>query len=156
LGQIPAGRYNLVGQVPSADKLVSEVNTLVVTNSCARRADRVEMLVLLAAKLPQFVRSNPPSSTSTVTQVPLSSEARQFFLTGEPEFADRYFPWLVNLRSPAYWIYLVMAVTALFNLLKGISRFRLWRLDATREKLEAEAALITGEPISHAPGQDPG
>jgi hypothetical protein len=152
LGRIPAGRYDLVGQVPPTDKVVPDVNTLVVTNACAKRADRVELLVLLAAELPKFVRSNPPASTSTATEVPLSAEARQFFLTGEPEIADRYFPWLVNLMSPAYWIYLVMAVTALFNLLKGISHFRLWRLDAAREKLEAEAASITGETISHAPG----
>ena len=50
--------------------------------------------------------------------------------------ADRYFPWLVNLMSPAYWVYLVMAVTILFNVLKAFSRFRLWRIDAAREKLE--------------------
>jgi hypothetical protein len=29
-----------------------------------------------------------------------------------------------------------MAVTILFNLMKGYSRFRLWRIDAAREKLE--------------------
>src|SRR5436309_6485870 len=41
-----------------------------------------------------------------------------FFLTGEPALADRYFPWLVNFLSPAYWVYLVMAVTVLFNAMK--------------------------------------
>jgi len=51
--------------------------------------------------------------------LPLAREAQQFFLTGEPEIADRYFPWLVNLMSPAYWVYLVMAVTILFNLMKA-------------------------------------
>ena len=39
----------------------------------------------------------------------------------------------MNLMSPAYWVYLVMAVTILFNLMKGYSRFRLWRIDAARE-----------------------
>src|SRR5262249_16497526 len=145
----------LVRKIPPTDKVVPEVNTLVVANACAKRADRVELLVLLAAELPTFVRSNPPSSTSSETQIPLSPEARQFFLAGEPEFVDRYFPWLVNLMSPAYWIYLAMAVTALFNGLKGFSHFRLWRLDAAREKLEAEAALITGEAITHAPAHHP-
>jgi TRAP-type uncharacterized transport system substrate-binding protein len=150
LGRVPAGRYDLVRKIPPTDKVVPQVNTLVLASPCAKRADRVELLVLLAAELPTFVRSNPPSSTSSETQTPLSPEARQFFLTGEPEFVDRYFPWLVNLMSPAYWIYLAMAVTALFNALKGFSHFRLWRLDAAREKLEAEAALITGEAITHA------
>jgi hypothetical protein len=55
----------------------------------------------------------------------LAPEAHQFFLTGEPEIADRYFPWLVNLMSPAYWVYLLMAVTVLFNGLRAFSRFRL-------------------------------
>ncbi|KFC66830.1 TRAP transporter solute receptor, TAXI family [Bosea sp. LC85] len=151
LGRVPAGRYDLMRQAPATDKLVPQVNTLVLAHACAKRADRIELLVLLAAALPTFVRSNPPSSTSSATEAPLSSEARQFFLTGEPEFVDRYFPWLVNLMSPAYWIYLVMAVTALFNLLKGISRFRLWRLDSAREKLEAEVKLVAGDAVSHAP-----
>ena len=68
--------------------------------------------------------------------MPLAREASQFFRSGEPELADRYFPWLVNLMSPAYWIYLVMAATILFNMMNGWSQFRLWRIDATREKLE--------------------
>jgi uncharacterized protein (TIGR02246 family) len=110
--------------------------------------------VLLSAELPRFVRSNPPSSTSSATGAPLSPEARQFFLTGEPEFADRYFPWLVNIMSPAYWIYFVMAATALFSGLKGLSRFRLWRIDAAREKLEAEVRQIAGDVVSYAPIHD--
>jgi hypothetical protein len=48
------------------------------------------MLMLVGAELPGFVRGNPPSSTSS--GVTLAPEARQFFLTGEPELADRYFP----------------------------------------------------------------
>jgi hypothetical protein len=100
------------------------------------------------------VRSNPPSSTSPVTVAPLSPEARQFFLTGEPEFADQYFPWLVDIMSPAYWIYFAMAATALFNAMKGLSRFRLWRIDAAREKLEAEVKQIAGDVVSYAPTPD--
>jgi len=93
-------------------------------------------LMLVGAELPGFVRGNPPSSTSTATALPLAREAHQFFLSGEPEVADRYFPWLVNLMSPAYWVYLVMAITILFNLMNAYSRFRLWRIDAARERLE--------------------
>ncbi len=73
------------------------------------------LLMLSSAELPGFVRANPPRATGSATALPLAPEARQFFLTGEPELADRYFPWLVNLMSPAYWVYLVMAVTILFN-----------------------------------------
>ena len=93
--------------------------------------------MLLTAELPGFVRSNPPSATSSATAVPLAPEVRQFFQNGQPALADQYFPWLVNILSPAYWVYLVMAVTVLFNGMKAYSRFRLWRIDAAREKLEA-------------------
>jgi hypothetical protein len=135
LGHIPAGRYDLVRAVPAVDKQVARLSTLVIANSCAQRADRVALLMLLTAELPGFVRGNPPASTSSATILPLASSAQQFFLTGEPEIADRYFPWLVNLISPAYWVYLFMAVTILFNGMKAYSRFRLWRIDAAREKL---------------------
>src|SRR5262249_6084325 len=149
LGRIPQGRYDLVQRIPPHDKIVPQVNTLVVTSPCAKRADRIKLLALLSAQLSRFVRSNPPSSTSSATRLPLATEARQFFLTGEPEFADRYFPWLVNIMSPAYWIYLVMAVTAIFNGLKGLSRFWLWRIDHAREKTEAEVRQVAGCVVSH-------
>ena len=97
LGRVPEGRYDLVQRIPPKDRVVPQVNTLIVTSPCAKRANRIKLLALLTAELPRFVRSNPPSSTSSATKVSLSSEARQFFLTGEPEFADRYFPWLVNI-----------------------------------------------------------
>jgi hypothetical protein len=153
LGRVPAARYDLMRQIPEVDRIVPQVSTLVVANLCAKRADSVELLVLLSAELPGFVRSNPPSATSSATALPLSSEARQFFLTGEPEFSDRYFPWLVNLMSPVYWVYFVMAATALFNALKGFSHFRLWRIDAARERLEAEVRGVVGDVVSHAPAR---
>ena len=50
--------------------------------------------------------------------------------------------------SPAYWVYLVMAVTVLFNAMKGVSRFRLWRIDAAREKLEARPDQLAGPDLT--------
>jgi hypothetical protein len=148
LGRIPAGRYDLERPTPSIDRLVAQLDTLVVTNSCARRAERVALLTLLSAELPGFVRANPPKSTDSATSLPLAPEARQFFVTGESEIADRYFPWLVNMMSPVYWVYLVMAVTILFNAMKGFSRFRLWRIDAAREKLKARIKELAGPEFS--------
>jgi TRAP-type uncharacterized transport system substrate-binding protein len=149
LGTIAAGRYNLVSPIPTTDKQVARLNTLIVAGPCARRADRVALLVLLAAELPGFVSKNPPSATSPSTDVALTPEARQFFLAGEPAIADRYFPWLVNLLSPAYWVYLVMTVTVLFNGMGAFSRFRLWRIDAAREKLEAELKDLVDAGTTH-------
>lgn len=71
-------------------------------------------------------------------------------MKGEAEVADRYFPWLVNLMSPAYWVYLIMAVTVLFNALRGFSRFRLWRIDAAREKLETALSELVEHGNTHA------
>jgi uncharacterized protein len=150
LGRIPAGRYDLVRPIPAVDKQIARLGTLVIASPCAQRADRITLLMLLGAELPGFIRGNPPSSTAPSTVLPLAPEAHQFFLTGEPEIADRYFPWLVNLMSPAYWVYLVMAVTILFNVLKAFSRFRLWRIDAAREKLETALKELVDPMLTHA------
>ena len=144
LGTITAGRYDLVRPTPAVDKPVANLATLVVAGPCARRADRIAFLVLLTAELPGFVRSNPPSATSSATAVPLAPETSQFFQNGQPALADQYFPWLVNILSPAYWVYLLMAVTLLFNAIRGFSRFRLWRIDSAREKVDARVGQLTG------------
>jgi len=150
LGRIPAGRYDLVRSIPAVDKEIVQLGTLLIASSCAQRADRVALLMLVAAELPGFIRGNPPSSTSSATVLRLAPSAHQFFLTGEPEIADRYFPWLVNLMSPAYWVYLFMAVTVLFNGMKVFSRYRLWRIDAAREKLEITLKGLVDPKLTHA------
>ena len=144
LGRIPAGFYDIAKPIPATDKLVAQVDTLIMTNACVHRAERVAFLMLLSEEFPNFVRDNPPPSAKSQDQAPLADEARQFFTNGEPELADRYFPWLVNLMSPAYWIYLAMAVTILFNASNAYSRFRLWRIDANREMLESRLKALTG------------
>jgi hypothetical protein len=52
--------------------------------------------------------------------------------------------------SPAYWAYLIMAVTVLFNVLKAFSRFRLWRIGAAREKLETALKELVDPALTHA------
>ncbi len=115
-----------------------------MTNGCVHRAEREAFLMLLSEEFPNFVRDNPPPSAKSQDQAPLADEARQFFTNGEPELADRYFPRLVNLMSPAYWIYLAMAVTVLFNASNAYSQFRLWRIDANREMLKSRLKALTG------------
>ncbi|HEY7091165.1 MAG TPA: TAXI family TRAP transporter solute-binding subunit [Tepidisphaeraceae bacterium] len=148
LGRIPAGRYDVVRPIPAVDKEVAQLGTLLIASPRAQRADRIAMLMLVGAELPSFVHGNPPSSTSSA--ITLAPEAHEFFLTGEPELADRYFPWLVNLMSPAYWVYLAMAVTLLFNGLRAFSRYRLWRIDSAREKLETSLKDLVDPKFTHA------
>jgi TRAP-type uncharacterized transport system substrate-binding protein len=144
LGRIPAGFYDVSRPAPAVDKLVAQVDTLVMTNACTHRAQRLAFLMLLSEEFPNFVRSNPPPSAKSEDAAPLGDEAREFFANGEPELADRYFPRLVNLMSPAYWIYLAMGLTVLFNATDAYSRFRLWRIDANRVMLEARLKALTG------------
>ena len=142
LGRIPAGYYDIAKPIPATDKLVAQVDTLVMTNACVHRAERVAFLMLLSEEFPNFVRMNPPPSAKSQDSAPLADEAREFFASGEPELADKYFPWLVNLMSPAYWIYLAMAATILLNAVGAYSRFRLWRIDANRGILEARLRAL--------------
>ncbi len=150
LGLIPAGRFDLVRPTPAVDKPVIHVDTLVVANPCARRAERVALLMLLNAELPGFVAANPPKHIYSATALPIASAASQFFIKGEPELADVYFPWAVNLLSPAYWVYLAMVVTILSSALRGISRFELWQIDAARERLERRLKELTDPKLTHA------
>jgi hypothetical protein len=41
-------------------------------------------------------------------------------------------------------------VTVLFNAMKAYSRFRLWRIDAAREKLETELKRLVDPVLTHA------
>jgi TRAP-type uncharacterized transport system substrate-binding protein len=153
LGRIPAGLYDVAKPIPATDKLVAQVDTLVMTNACVHRAERVAFLMLLSEEFPAFVRSNPPPSAKSQDSAPLSDEAREFFATGEPEVADKYFPWLVDLMSPAYWIYLAMAATVLLNAVGAYSRFRLWRIDANRGILEARLRALAHPGLAEQPAR---
>ena len=53
---IPAGRYVLVQPVPATDKPVVRLQTLRDRECRAKRADRIALLMLAAAELPNFVR----------------------------------------------------------------------------------------------------
>jgi TRAP-type uncharacterized transport system substrate-binding protein len=78
MGHIPAGRFDLVRPIPAVDKPVVHVDTLVLANPCAHRAERVALLMLLDAELPGFVAANPPKHTYDNTALPLAPAASQF------------------------------------------------------------------------------
>ena len=59
LGRIPAGFYDIARPIPATDKLVAQVDTLVMTNACVHRAERLAFLMLLSEEFPSFVRNNP-------------------------------------------------------------------------------------------------
>jgi TRAP-type uncharacterized transport system substrate-binding protein len=149
IGKIPAGYYDVGRGIPASDKDVAQVDTLLIANGCVGRAERVAFLKLLSDEFPAFVRSNPPPAARSQDAAPLADEAREFFANGQPALPDRYFPRLVNLMSPAYWIYLAMAITVLLNGTEVYSRFRLWRIDANRELMEARLKALVTPPLTH-------
>jgi TRAP-type uncharacterized transport system substrate-binding protein len=141
-GRIGAGQYQAVKVLPAEDKRVLRVETLVVGNGCAGRSATIDLLSLLGARFPDFLRHN--KDTPNATGLELTSSSKGFFEHGGPELADEFVPWLVDIMPPANWAYIVMAVSVLFNIMNAGHRFRLWRIDDARVKLESELSDLFG------------
>jgi hypothetical protein len=145
-GRIGAGQYEPVKLLPAQDKRVLRVDTLVVGNGCVGRAATIDLMIVLRQKFPDFVRHN--RDTPNATNLELSDAAKNFFEHDGPELADEYAPWLVDVMPPANWAYVVMGVSLLFNAMGAGHRFRLWRIDDARVKLENELASLFGPSIT--------
>jgi hypothetical protein len=139
-GRIGAGIYDAVRVVPKVDKSVMKLETLVLGNGCASRVATTDLLELLAAEYPDFVRH--ARDTENTTGLPLAPASADFVANGGPQLADEYVPWLVDVMPPANWAYVVMGVSLLFNAMGFGHRFRLWRIDAARVRLEGEIAAV--------------
>jgi TRAP-type uncharacterized transport system substrate-binding protein len=141
-GRIGAGQFDPVVVLPPVDKRVLRVDTLIVGNGCASRSATLDLLSLVARQFPDFIAHN--QETANKTDLELTPAARDFFEHGGPELAEKYFPWLVDVMPPANWAYFVMGASLLFNAMGLGHRFRLWRIDVARVKLEAEIAALFG------------
>jgi hypothetical protein len=104
------------------------------------------MLNVLTRRFPDFIRHN--KETPNTTGLEPSVTARGFFDRGGPELADEYVPWLVDVMPPANWAYVVMGVSLLFNAMGAGHRFRLWRIDDARVKLESELSPLFGANVT--------
>ena len=145
-GRIGAGQYEAVKVLPAQDKRVLRVETVVLGNRCASRSATIDMLNVLTRRFPDFVRHN--KETPNTTGLEPSATARGFFERGGPELADEYAPWLVDVMPPANWAYVVMGVSLLFNAMGAGHRFRLWRIDDARVKLESELSPLFGQNVT--------
>jgi TRAP-type uncharacterized transport system substrate-binding protein len=141
-GRIGAGQYDPVRVIPAEDKRVLRVETLVLTNGCASRSTIIDVMTVLARRFPELVRHN--KDTPNGTGLPLASAAKGFLEHEGPELADEYAPWAVDVMPPANWAYVVMAVSILFNAMSAGHRFRLWRIDDARVRLENELSKQFG------------
>ncbi len=145
VGRIGAGQFDPVRLLPSEDKRVLRVDTLVVGNGCARRSQTLGLLVALADSFPDFARHN--KETPNTSGLDLSPTARAFFDHDGVEIVDEYFPRAGDVMPPSNWAYVVMGVSILFNLMGLANRFILWRIDAARVRAEAELAHVLGDGV---------
>ena len=145
-GRIGAGQYEAVKVLPAQDKRVLRVETVVLGNRCASRSATIDMLNVLVRRFPDFIRHN--KETPNTTGLEPSATARGFFDHGGPELADEYVPWLVDVMPPTNWAYVVMGVSLLFNAMSAGHRFRLWRIDDARVKLESELSPLFGASVT--------
>ena len=141
-GRIGAGQFDPVRLLPPVDKRVLRMDTLIIGNGCASRSTTLDLLSLLATEFPDFARHN--QDTSNTTELALAPAAADFFEHNGRELADEYAPWLVDVMPPANWAYFIMAASLLFNAMSLGHRFRLWRIDVARVKLESEIAALFG------------
>jgi hypothetical protein len=126
--------------LPPTDKKTLQVDALVIGNGCAGRSTTTGLLTLLARRFPELVRRNQDTANST--GLPLAAASRSFLENGGPDFATELLPWAVDIMPLSNWIYVITAVSVLFNVTGLWSRFRLWRIDAHRVKAEERLGTL--------------
>jgi uncharacterized protein len=135
VGRIRAGQYDPVRLLPGEDKHVLQIDTLVISNRCARWSVTQAFLTVLATVFPDFVRHN--RDTPNRTGYPLAPAAHSYFTSEGPDIVGVYMPWVVDLMPTARWLQLILGFTLLNNAMAGWHQFRLWRIDAKRVRIES-------------------
>ena len=145
-GVIAAGHFDPIAVVPSRDRQVLLVDTLLVGNGCASHAEEVAILTLLKDEMPGLVEHNQRRGKSL--HYVLASSAKSFFDNDGPDVFEMHVPWLVDIMPPSKWVYIVTAISVLFNLMGTGHRFRLWRIDTHRIKTEADLRELLGQGLT--------
>jgi hypothetical protein len=145
-GRIGAGQFDPIQLLPPQDHRVLRVDTLVVSNGCASYSQTIALLTLLNREFPRFVEHNRDRGQSSL--YPTAEAARSFFENRGPTFAEVHVPWLVNLAPPSNWVYIVMTISVLLNVMAAGHRFQLWRIDVARVNLEQRVFAILGESLT--------
>lgn len=133
-GRIGAGQYDPIAVVPPVDRRVLRVDTLIVGNKCASRTETIALLSLLQREFPSLLSHNKDQGGSAF--FPTSPASHGYMANGGPEWADTHVPWLVDIMPLSNWFYVVMAISILFNVMTSAHKFRLWRIDANRERAQ--------------------
>jgi len=147
VGVIQAGQMYYARQLPHEDKKVLQIDALIVGNGCAPDGVTQQFLTAVADVYPTFVRHN--KGQPNLTGLPMSPVAANFYSAEGPDLLGKYAPWAVDIMPMPTWIQLGVAFSVLFSGMALWHRFRLWRIDADRVKLEREieALLVPGATV---------
>jgi uncharacterized protein len=142
VGRIVAGQYDPVRVLPGETKDILQVDTLIVSNRCARRSVTQGFITVLVTVFPDFVRYN--HDTPNRTGLPLAPAARSYFEHEGPDLVGVYAPWVIDIMPTASWIQLILGISLFFNAKSWWNRFHLSRIDANRMKTEDAIPLLFG------------
>lgn len=141
-GTLAPGQFDYVRRLPPEPKQVLRVQTLVVGNGCASHAQTQGLMSAIAEVFPTFVRHN--RGEPNFTGLPLATVARSFFDEEGPDLVGQHAPWVVDIMPTATWVKLFVGFSVLFTAMGLGHRYRLWRVDASRVRLEREIPEIFG------------
>jgi TRAP-type uncharacterized transport system substrate-binding protein len=147
-GLIRAGAYDPVRRSPGEDKHVIQIDTLLIGNGRASWSTTQGLITTLLTEFPDFVRRNREQTNRT--GLPMAPSARSYFDNSGPDIMGVYVPWLVDLMPTARWVQLIFGLSILFNVMAFWHRFRLWRLDVARVRLESDLSLLLGPGITRS------
>jgi len=139
-GRIEAGHYDPVRALPPTDKAALQVDTLILGNRCASRSATQGLITVLSDLYPLFVTHN--RDTANLSGVPYAAVARTYYETGGPDPVGVYAPWVVDIMPTASWVQLALVVSVLFNAMGALNRFRLYRIDAVRVRIEKQLPAL--------------
>jgi TRAP-type uncharacterized transport system substrate-binding protein len=146
VGRIEAGQIDYVRKLPAEAKDVLQVDALILSNGCASNGATQGLMTAVAEVFPTFVRHN--KGQANLTGLPMAAVAKAFYDEDGPDFLGEYAPWAVDIMPLPLWIQLGVAFSVLFSAMALFHRFRLWRIDADRVKLEREIPALFGPGVT--------
>jgi hypothetical protein len=139
-GVIKAGYYDPVRELPPKDKRIIEIDTLVIGNGCARESVTQGVITALTRVFPNFVSVN--RERPNLTGLEYAPAARSYFDNQGPDLVGEYVPWVVDIMPTARWVQLIFVFSLLFGAQAVWHRFRLWRIDAQRVRIEGNVTRL--------------
>jgi TRAP-type uncharacterized transport system substrate-binding protein len=140
MGIIKAGYYDPVRGLPPTDKRVIQVDTLLIGNGCARESVTQGVITAFTRVFPDLIRENREEANLTGLQY--ATAAQSYFDDQGPDRVGEHLPWLIDIMPTARWLQLIFVFSMLFGAQALWHRFRLWRLDSRRVRIEGEIARL--------------